>query len=105
MDTSKGTSERFLIKDLRVITWCPRCETALAMAEIDYENKDDPSIYVKFPLKTDDKYYILIWTTTPWTLPANMAVCVHPDFDYAYVKVGEEVYLMAEALIDSIFGD
>ncbi|MGP8022817.1 MAG: isoleucine--tRNA ligase [Methanobacterium sp.] len=101
----KAHQKDLLIKDLRVITWCPRCETALAMAEIDYENKDDPSIYVKFPLKTDDKYYILIWTTTPWTLPANMAVCVHPDFDYAYVKVGEEVYLMAQALIDSIFGD
>jgi isoleucyl-tRNA synthetase len=101
----KAHEKDLLIKDLRVITWCPRCETALAMAEIDYENKDDPSIYVKFPLKTDDKHYILIWTTTPWTLPANMAVCVHPDFDYAYVKVREEVYLMAQALIDSIFED
>jgi isoleucyl-tRNA synthetase len=108
-----------LVKDLRVITWCPRCETALALAEIDYENKEDPSIYVKLPLKTQEsslnqesplkdqnvKEYILIWTTTPWTLPANMAVCVHPEFDYAHVKVDNEVYIMAEALVDSIFPD
>jgi len=92
-----------LVNDLRVITWCPRCETALAMAEIDYENKDDPSIYVKFPLKTaEGNQYILIWTTTPWTLPANMAVCVHPDYDYAYVEVDGEILIMAEALVESL---
>ena len=105
----KANEKELLVNDLRVITWCPRCETALAMAEIDYENKDDPSIYVKFPLETHEvaengKEFVLVWTTTPWTLPANMAVCVHPDFDYAYVKVGDEVYVMAEALVDSLFG-
>jgi len=105
--TLKRANEKdLLIKDKRVITWCPRCETALAMAEIDYENKDDPSIYVKFPLKNQDsaeyKTYILVWTTTPWTLPSNMAVCINPDFDYAYVKVDEEIYIMAEALVDSV---
>ncbi len=99
-----------LVNDLRVITWCPRCETALALAEIDYENKDDPSIYVKFPLKNPEiaengKEFVMIWTTTPWTLPANMAVCVHPEFDYAYVKIKDEVYVMAEALVDSLFGE
>ena len=105
--TLKRANEKdLLIKDKRVITWCPRCETALAMAEIDYENKDDPSIYVKFPLNVQESEdyttHILVWTTTPWTLPANMAVCVHPDFDYAYVKVGDEVYIMAEALVESV---
>ena len=105
----KANEKDLLVNDLRVITWCPRCETALAMAEIDYENKDDPSIYVKFPLETPEvaengKEFVLVWTTTPWTLPANMAVCVHPDFDYAYVKVGDEVYVMAEALVDNLFG-
>ncbi len=94
-----------LINDLRVITWCPRCETALALAEIDYEEKEDPSIYVKFPLKESKNEFILVWTTTPWTLPANMAVCVHPDFDYAYVKVHDEIYIMAEALVQSLFQD
>jgi isoleucyl-tRNA synthetase len=105
----KANEKDLLVNDLRVITWCPRCETALAMAEIDYENKDDPSIYVKFPLETPEvaengKEFVLVWTTTPWTLPANMAVCVHPEFDYAYVKVGDEVYIMAEALVDQLFG-
>jgi len=103
----KANEKDLLINDLRVITWCPRCETALALAEIDYENKEDPSIYVKFPL-TESKNgneYVLVWTTTPWTLPANMAVCVHPDFDYAYVNVNGEVYIMAEALVSSLFED
>ncbi len=109
--TLKRAHEKdLLVQDLRVITWCPRCETALALAEIDYENKEDPSIYVKFPLKevpqgSSDNTFVLVWTTTPWTLPANMAVCVHPDYDYAYIKVGDETYLLAEALIDSIFGE
>lgn len=98
----KAHQKDLLVNDLRVITWCPRCETALALAEIDYENKEDPSIYVKFPLKTEDNHYILVWTTTPWTLPANMAVCVHPDYDYAQVKVGGEVLIMAEALVESL---
>ncbi len=106
--TLKRAHEKdLLIKDKRVITWCPRCETALAMAEIDYEDKEDPSIYVKFPLvnqeSSDYTTYILVWTTTPWTLPANMAVSVHPEFDYAYVKVDENVYIMAEALVESLF--
>lgn len=102
----RANEKNLLINDKRVITWCPRCETALAMAEIDYENKDDPSIYVKFPLKQQesDEYtsYILVWTTTPWTLPANMAVCINPDYEYAYVKVGKEVYIMAEALVETV---
>ena len=109
--TLKRAHEKdLLVQDLRVITWCPRCETALALAEIDYEDKEDPSIYVKFSLKEvqpglSENTYILVWTTTPWTLPANMAICVHPDYDYAYVKVGEETYLLAEAMVDSIFGE
>jgi isoleucyl-tRNA synthetase len=106
--TLKRSHEKnLLINDLRVITWCPRCETALALAEIDYEDKEDPSIYVKLPLKEskNGNEFILIWTTTPWTLPANMAVCVHPDFDYAYVKINNEIYIMAEALVESLFQD
>ena len=104
--TLKRAHEKdLLIKDQRVITWCPRCETALALAEIDYQNKEDPSIYVKFPLKDREGEYILVWTTTPWTIPANMAVCVHPDYDYAYVETDGEIYLLAEALVDSLFGE
>ncbi len=105
----RAHEKELLVNDLRVITWCPRCETALAMAEIDYENKEDPSIFVKFPLKGTENEFILVWTTTPWTLPANLAVSVHPDYDYAYVKVEDsetgqaEVYVMAEALVEATF--
>jgi isoleucyl-tRNA synthetase len=103
----RAHEKKLLVNDQRVITWCPRCETALALAEIDYENKEDPSIYVKFPLKGKKNEFIMVWTTTPWTLPANLAVCVHPDFDYSYVKLeeGEEIYLLAEALVESTFPD
>ncbi len=79
-----------LISSNRVLPWCPRCETALAEAEIEYWDEKDPSIYVRFPLKDSDDVSLLIWTTTPWTLPANMAVAVHPDHKYAKVQmVGE----------------
>jgi len=74
-----------LISSERVLSWCPRCETALAEAEIEYSDQRDPSIFVKLPLK-EVEASLLIWTTTPWTLPANMAVAVNPDFDYAVVR-------------------
>ena len=102
--TLKRAHEKdLLVRDLRVITWCPRCETALALAEIDYHEKEDPSVYVKFPVTGDT--YILVWTTTPWTLPANMAVSVHPEFDYAYARLGDETYIMAEALVEKVLGE
>jgi len=75
-----------LISASRVLPGCPRCETALAEAEIDYWDEKDPSIYVKFRLKDDPKVSLLIWTTTPWTLPANLAVAAHPDFEYVKVR-------------------
>lgn len=100
--TIKKAHEKDLLKkDLRVITWCPRCETAIASAEIEYKETEDPSIYVKFPI--EENKYILVWTTTPWTLPANLAVAVHPDFDYAYVKNGKDIYILAKDLVDKIF--
>jgi isoleucyl-tRNA synthetase len=70
----------------RVLSWCPRCETALAEAEIEYQNDRDPSIFVMFPVKDEESVSLLIWTTTPWTLPANIAVAAHPDFRYAKVR-------------------
>ena len=108
----KADENNLLEQDKRVITWCPHCETALANAEIEYDEKQDPSIYVKFELKNqefDATSYILIWTTTPWTIPANMAVSVHPEFEYSYIKVhntqnnSDEVLLMATELINSLF--
>ena len=90
------------------VHWCTSCRTALAEAEIEYEIKGSPSIYVKFPLKTRHAFFetypkkpifMLIWTTTPWTLPANLAVAIHPDFRYVAVDVGSEIYIMVEDLV------
>ncbi len=86
--TLRRAHERGLIYEaLRSTQWCSRCETALADAEIEYSDETDPSIYVKFPLVDRPNEFLLIWTTTPWTLPANLAIAVHPQFTYAKVKV------------------
>lgn len=78
--------KNLLTTDLRVLPWCPRCETALAEAEIEYWDETDPSIFVKFAVEGEPNTYLLIWTTTPWTIPGNLAVAVHPDFTYALVR-------------------
>jgi len=83
----KAHEKDLLTTDLRVLPWCPRCETALAEAEIEYWDETDPSIYVKFPVLDRPGEYLLIWTTTPWTIPGNLAAAVHPEFEYARVKV------------------
>lgn len=96
----KADEENLLEEGLRVTHWCPRCETALAAGyEVsqEYREVEDPSIYVKLPIEGRSREYILVWTTTPWTLPANVAVMVHPDEGYARVRVGDEVYILAEA--------
>ncbi|MDR2967788.1 MAG: isoleucine--tRNA ligase [Methanobacteriaceae archaeon] len=110
----KAHEKNLLIKDKRVISWCPRCETALAAAEIDYEDKEDPSIYIKFPLKEpfldnaknpeNLNEFFLVWTTTPWTLPANLAICANPDFDYSFIKFNNEILILATDLVETIFG-
>ncbi len=96
-------------KGKRPVHWCPRCQTALAEAEIEYRDKTSPSIYVKFPLRSDlsGKYpglagrpvSVLIWTTTPWTLPANLAIAFHPDHEYVAAAVGKEVFILARRLL------
>src|SRR6267143_228799 len=77
----------WIYEALRSTQWCSRDETALADAEIEYSDETDPSIYVKFPIVDRPAESLLIWTTTPWTLPANLAIAVHPQFVYAKVKV------------------
>ncbi len=94
----KAHEKGLLTKDLRVVSWCPRCETALADAEIEYEDRSDPSIYVKFPLVDKENEYILIWTTTPWTLVGNLAVMVHPDYEYVRAKTDEGIFILAKEL-------
>ena len=102
----------YIYKGLKTVYWCPHCETALAEAEIEYGELKSPTIYVKFAL-VDDKgnlpvginaqnVYAVIWTTTPWTMPANVAIAVHPNFDYCWVQVGNEIYLIAKGLLDNV---
>ncbi|RDV83558.1 isoleucine--tRNA ligase [Ammonifex thiophilus] len=96
----------YIYRGLRPVYWCPTCETALAEAEIEYAPKESPSIYVRFRVK-DGKGLLpsdaafVIWTTTPWTLPANVAVCLHPELDYVLVRVGKERLVVAEVLLPS----
>ncbi len=104
----KLVEKGFIYKDLKPVNWCPVCETALAEAEVEHEDKMSPSVYVKFEL-TGNKLsildsqlstYFVIWTTTPWTLVANVAIAVHPDFDYVLVKAGDENLVIARALVE-----
>jgi isoleucyl-tRNA synthetase len=99
----------YIYKGMRPVYWCASCETALAEAEIEYGNKVSESIYVKFPLVDDrgllggvENTFCLIWTTTAWTIPANLAIAVHPEFDYVLVEAGAERYLLAEGLVDEV---
>jgi len=99
-----------LFRSKKPIHWCCSCQTALAEAEIEYADEGSPSIFVKFPMIDDlgrlapelagRPVSMVIWTTTPWTLPANLAVALHPDFAYAAVDTGTEVLIMAEDLVD-----
>lgn len=103
----KCQEKGLLYKGKATTAWCPRCETALAGYEATDEYRDvkDHSIYVKFPISGKENEFILIWTTTPWTLPANLAVTVNPKYEYVYVKVGQEKWLMARELVEQVMAD
>ena len=99
----------FLYQGKKPVYWCAQCHTALAEAEVEYEDHTTPSIYVRFkvtedlgariPALADREVYIVIWTTTPWTIPANLALAFHPDHPYAAVELPTgEVYILAETL-------
>ena len=85
-------------RGVKVLEVCPRCETALARHEHEYKTVEDVSIFVKFRVKSKPNEFILVWTTTPWTLPANLAVMVHPDYEYVRAKVGNEIWIVAKAM-------
>ena len=102
----------YIYKGLKTVYWCTHCETALAEAEIEYAEKKSFSIYVKFayvngadstlPAGFDtSKLFSVIWTTTPWTMPANQAISVNPELDYSWVKIGDEAWLLANGLIET----
>jgi isoleucyl-tRNA synthetase len=100
-----------LYRGKKPVHWCSSCVTALAEAEVEYADKTSPSIYVKFALRDDlsaavpalagKKVFVVIWTTTPWTIPANLAVALHPDFPYVALEVNGEVLVVAEGLKDA----
>ncbi|MEM2025656.1 MAG: class I tRNA ligase family protein, partial [Desulfurococcaceae archaeon] len=92
----QAENKGLLASEHRVVYWCPRCSTTLAEYEVEYRELEDPSIYVKFPISGEDGVYLLIWTTTPWTLPANVFVMAHPDEIYVKVRVGSETLVLAE---------
>ena len=91
----------------KVVPYCPRCGTALSSHEVaqGYKDVTDPSIYVRFPLVDEPGTSLLVWTTTPWTLPANQAAAINPDTTYAVVNVDGERLVMAEALVATVIGD
>ena len=96
-----------IFKGLKPVYWSPSSETALAEAEIEYKDRKDPSIYVPFTVEEGNEYALkgdklVIWTTTPWTLPGNSGVCVGADFDYSRIKVNEDIYIMATELTSSL---
>ncbi len=98
----------YIYKGMRTIHWCPDCATALAEAEVEYANHTSQSVYVKFPVKNkvNDKLAsnvsVMIWTTTPWTLPANMACAFNETFDYVAVKLGDGYSIMAYDLVEQV---
>ncbi len=102
----------YIYKGLKPVYWCPKDETALAEAEIEYQEDPCTSVYVKFPLCDDlgklsqfdlSKTYFVIWTTTIWTLPGNMGICLHPRDSYVLVKAENgETYIMAQALMEKV---
>ncbi|MHB1661896.1 MAG: isoleucine--tRNA ligase [bacterium] len=96
------------------IYWCSSCKTALAEAEVEYAEKSSPSIYVKFRIKSnlediidyseisDKDIFAVIWTTTPWTIPSNLAISLNPDFEYAFVNNGSEIFILEESLVEEL---
>ncbi|MGG0667103.1 isoleucine--tRNA ligase [Sporosarcina koreensis] len=97
----------YIYKGLKPVYWSPSSESALAEAEIEYKDKKSPSIYVAFPIKdgrgvVSEDVKIVIWTTTPWTIPANLGISVHPEFTYAIVNVDGNKFLMAKDLVEFV---
>jgi isoleucyl-tRNA synthetase len=102
----------WVYKGARPVYWCIKDQTALAEAEVEYHQHTSPSVYVKFPLQSDPalidpvlagrKVFVIIWTTTPWTLPANLGIAVHPDFEYSAFEYGDEVFIVASELVEAV---
>lgn len=110
----KMVKKGLIYRGLKPVHWCWKCETALAEAEIEYKDKASPSIYVKFELLDkpknlftvwNKKINFLIWTTTPWTLPGNLAIALKPATKYALVRIKDEAFVIAQDLVDMVMSD
>jgi isoleucyl-tRNA synthetase len=108
---AKFVEQGSIYKGLRPVHWCINCQTALAEAEVEYHDHVSPSVYVKFPFPDAAKVEptlagknvsIVIWTTTPWTLPANLGISFNPEFEYSAVAVGDEVFIIASGLLEQV---
>lgn len=104
---SEMAKKGLLYKGHKIVPYCPRCGTALSSHEVaqGYKDVEDTSIFVKFKLKNANDTYFIAWTTTPWTLPSNVALCVNAKEKYTKIKVGEEFFILAAALIPKLFED
>src|SRR5258705_5700268 len=92
----------FVYRGKKPVYWCIPCRTALAEAEVEYHEHISPSIYVKFPIVGHPGTSLVIWTTTPWTLPANLAVAYNSTFSYSQVRVGSETYILSTMLLSTV---
>ncbi len=101
----------YVYKGKKPVHWCPSCVTALAEAEVEYADKESPSVYVKFRIVDEDtsrlglegrEVFMVIWTTTPWTLPANLALAVNPEIEYSLMEIGSSVYIIARNLAKNL---
>ncbi len=110
-ELGKFMAQGSVVRGKKPVHWCCDCKTALAEAEVEYADHRSPSIYVRFPVPDKnvkrfvkdadpEKTFIDIWTTTPWTIPDNMGVALHPDFDYVFVQVNSEIHILAEELLE-----
>ena len=99
---AKLVEKGYVYKALKPVNWCFKCETALAEAEVEYEPHTSPSIYVKFKALEKENTYFVIWTTTPWTLLANVAIAMHPELTYALIKVDNEKWIILESLAETV---
>jgi len=96
--------KKLLYEGDKTMTWCADCGTALAKHELEYENVEEDSVFLKFQSNDDSKKFYIIWTTTPWTIPLNLAIMVNPEIDYLEIKVGNEKWIIAEALTNIFMG-
>ena len=95
----KAWEKKRLYLGEKVMTWCGNCETALAKHECEYKELEEDSIFLKFKIKGTENEYLVIWTTTPWTIPFNLAIMVNPGLDYVKAKVDDEVWVVGKGLV------